>query len=110
MRNVLEEGGCEVTVREIVMEYFEDHSCDSVFCDIVKEFLEEEECDGLCCEDCGCEKDSLFPCGESCADCKPAKKRTCSDCAENCPYDGPHPGGWCMESKEICYALMAVKA
>ena len=43
--------------------------------DIIIAKLKELGADGLCCEDCGCGIDDLFPCGEDCLDCVPAKRR-----------------------------------
>jgi hypothetical protein len=44
--------------------------------EIVKEYLEEKGFDGLVNTDieCGCDKDTLFPCESTCENCSPAYK------------------------------------
>ncbi len=51
--------------------------------EIIIKYLKENNYDGLCCRGCGCSVDDLFPCGESFADCIPAKKRICDECSDN---------------------------
>jgi hypothetical protein len=55
-----------MTVKEIIIKYLKDNGYD-----------------GLCSDDCGCDIDDLFPCGENPEFCIPAHKCKCnSQCKE----------------------------
>lgn len=45
--------------------------------EIVIEYLEKNGYEGLFCEECSCEIDDLFPCGEFVGDCEPGHKVPC---------------------------------
>ncbi len=47
--------------------------------EIIAKYLEDNGYDGLCCEDCGCQKDDLFPCDNPGEDCVPGYKWPAED-------------------------------
>jgi hypothetical protein len=58
--------------------------------EIVKKYLEENGFDGLAGDECGCSKDSLFPCDFCNGDCEPAYIKKCvgEKCLNKCDaYD-----------------------
>lgn len=56
--------------------------------DIVKYYIESNSYEGLYCDDCSCEKDDLFPCGENNVSmCEPGYKFPCPG-EDNCDLGG----------------------
>ncbi len=50
--------------------------------EIVEKYLRDNGHDGLAGEECGCQIDDLFPCGEFGLDCVPGKLGKC-DCGDH---------------------------
>ena len=92
------------TIEEMVPEYLRKIS------DIVRWYLKENGYDGLYYEECGCEIDDLFPCGEPSLSCAAGYRNNCETCVcvthhktteYKCPYD--------LADEDNCFVVCATK-
>lgn len=71
--------------------------------EVMKKWLANRGYQGLCSEDCGCDIDDLFPCGEYCGACRAAYRFECERCdRKNCDRRNDDYGVLFSDDKDFC--------